>query len=197
MTTEERSIHWHNDKQKLESRLKNYQLFRLPQRDIPVFHGDPLEYRSLMRACVVLSWPVYQSWATGRRADSIPLQIETREKYGNELEIVIQAFNMLQIKAEDRKAWIAFSLFLVGWCNVMAAIDYIEMNNPSHHFKVVVQNERMMDSSGWRRARFTELVSFADRQAQIMSDPLFWDLNNTATIEKRDTNKGEQGKESM
>lgn len=31
---------------------KNQQLFRLPQKDVPVFHGDPLEYRSFMRAFI-------------------------------------------------------------------------------------------------------------------------------------------------
>lgn len=110
---------------------KNQQLFRLPQRDVPVFHGDPLEYRSFMRAFI---------HAIDERADSSAdklyfLEQFTRgepqdlvkscqhmpadhgyteavrllqDKYGNELKIAAalmeKAFKWPQIKAEDVKA---------------------------------------------------------------------------------------------
>ena len=109
-----------------------------------------------------------------------------------------------QIKAEDVKALNAFSLFLVSCHNAMEDTDYMEeMNNPTN-MRVIISKlpfkmrERRtvhafdLQELRKRRARFADLVNFVDRQAKISSDPRFGDLN-TATAEKKDTKKFQQG----
>lgn len=108
-----------------------------------------------------------------------------------------KAFKWPQIKAEDVKTLNAFSLFLVSCRNAMEDIDYMEeMNNPTN-MRVIISKLPFKMKERWRvhafdlqelrkrRARFADLVNFVDRQAKIISDPLFGDLNTT-TAEKKD-----------
>lgn len=203
---------------------KNQQLFRLPQKDVPVFHGDPLEYRSFMRAFIHAidegadssTDKLYflEQFTRGEPRDLVKSCQHMpadhgyteavrllQDKYGNELKIAAalmkKAFKWPQIKAEDVKTLNAFSLFLVSCRNAMEDIDYMEeMNNPTN-MRVIISKLPFKMKERWRvhafdlqelrkrRARFADLVNFVDRQAKIISDPLFGDLN-TATAEKKD-----------
>lgn len=205
-----------------EMLAKNQQLFRLPRRDVPVFQGDPLEYRSFLRAFI---------HAIDSRADSDAdklyfLEQYTRgeprdlvrssqhmpeqrgyakalnllqDKYGNELKVatalIEKASKWPQIKAEDGKALSAFSVFLVSCRNAMEDIDYMEeMDNPAT-MRAIISKLPFKVRERWRvhaydiqeqrkkRAKFTDLVNFVERQAKIVSDPLFGDLD-AALVEK-------------
>lgn len=205
-----------------EMLVKNQQLARLPQRDVPVFHGDPLEYRSFMRAFMHAidtradsnSDKLYflEQYTRGESRDLVrscqhmpehrgyerALQL-LQDKYGNELQIastlIEKASKWPQIKAEDGKALSAFSVFLVSCRNAMEDVDYMEeMDNPAT-MRVIISKLPFKIRERWRihaydiqerrcnRARFTELVAFVERQAKIMSDPLFGDLE-TAVSDK-------------
>ena len=77
------------------------------------------------------------------------------------------------------------------------------MNNPTN-MRVIISKLPFKMRERWRvhafdlqelrkrRARFAEIMNFVDRQAKIISDPLFGDLN-TATAEKKDTKMFQQG----
>lgn len=121
--------------------VKNQQLFRLPQKDVPVFHGDPLEYRSFLRAFIhaidkradinIDKLYFLEQFTRGeprnlvKSCQHMPADHGYTEavrllqnKYGNELKIAAalmeKSFKWPQVKAEDVKALNAFSLFLVS-----------------------------------------------------------------------------------
>ncbi|KAL2099387.1 hypothetical protein ACEWY4_005867 [Coilia grayii] len=212
---------------------KNQQLFRLPRRDVPVFQGDPLEYRSFMRAFLHTidsrtdsdADKLYflDQYTRGEPRDlvrSCQHMPEQRgyakamkllqDNYGNELKVdtalIEKASKWPQIKAEDGKALSAFSVFLVSCRNAMEDIDYMEeMDNPTT-MRTIISKLPFKIRERWRvysydiqeqrrkRARFTELVSFVERQAKIMSDPLFGDIDAVST--EKVTKKSQQGNKS-
>lgn len=211
--------------------VKNQQMSCLPQRDIPLFHGDPLEFRSFMKAF---------KHSFDSRADSSAdklyfLEQYTRgeprdlvrscqhmpddrgyakamrllhEKFGNELQIATalmqKTFKWPEIKSEDGKSLSAFSLFLVTCRNVMEDIEYMdELDNPTN-MRIIISKLPYKLREKWRahayeyeernrrRAKFIQLVEFVDRQAKVISNPLFGDLDALAG-DKKQTNKSLQG----
>ncbi|KAK0152984.1 hypothetical protein N1851_005351 [Merluccius polli] len=130
-----------------------------------------------------------------------------QERYGNELKVatalIEKASKWPQIKTEDGKALSAFSVFLISCRNAMEDIDYMEeMDNPTT-MRTIISKLPFKMRERWRvhaygiqekqhnRVKFTELVSFVEHQAKIVSDPLFGDLD-TAPTEKV-TKKYQQG----
>jgi len=121
--------------------------------------------------------------------------------YGDELTIatayIKKAMEWPQIKPEDRKGLNAFALFLIGCCNTVNDVDYMdEMNNPTN-MKCVLSKLPFKLKERWRsyaydiqerrrkRARFPDLVEFVYRQAKVANDPLFGDiLDSTADSQK-------------
>ena len=133
-----------------------------------------------------------------------------QEKYGNELKVatalIEKASKWPQIKSEDAKALNAFSVFLVSCRNVMEDIDYMEeMDNPTN-MRAIIAKLPFRTRERWRvhafdiqekrsrRARFAELVNFVERQAKIISDPLFGDLDLSVN-ENKTTKKSQQGRQ--
>ncbi|KAL6484006.1 hypothetical protein MHYP_G00088790 [Metynnis hypsauchen] len=122
--------------------------------------------------------------------------------YGDELTIanayIKKAMEWPQIKPEDRKGLNTFSLFLIGCCNAVNDVDYMdEMNNPTN-MKCILSKLPFKLKEKWRsyaydikerrkkQARFPDLVDFVYHQAKVVNDPLFGDILD-ATI-------GNQGK---
>ncbi len=130
----------------------------LPARDIPVFDGNPLEYRAFIRA--------FEHGVEDRanKADSLYfLEQFTRgqprelvrscqhmvpergyalakellhEHFGNEFKIAAayteKALAWPPVKSEDVKALQAYSLFLQGCCNMMKELEYMtELDTPT------------------------------------------------------------------
>nr|XP_055033829.1 uncharacterized protein LOC129422128 [Misgurnus anguillicaudatus] len=211
--------------------VKNQQMSCLPQRDVPLFHGDPLEFRSFMKAF---------KHAVDSKADSSAdklyfLEQYTRgeprdlvkscqhmpddrgyteamkllhEKFGNELQIATalmqKTLKWPEIKSEDGKSLSAFSLFLITCRNVMEDIEYMdELDNPTN-MRIIISKLPYKLRERWRayayeyeehnrrRAKFIQLVEFVDRQAKVISNPLFGDLDALAG-DKKHTNKFLQG----
>lgn len=198
-----------------EMLVTQQRLANLPQRKVPVFSGDPLEFLPFLRAFehVIHSRTdnnedrlyYLEQFTSGeprelvRSCQNISAQRgydEARKLltyyYGNEQKIaaayVDKAIKWPPIKAEDAKSLHSFSIFLTGCNNVMMDIEYLEeMNSPSSlrivacklPFKLrerwrVVAFE-IQESEG-RRAKFSDLVAYVNRQAKIASDPLFGDV---------------------
>ncbi|KAJ8406750.1 hypothetical protein AAFF_G00296660 [Aldrovandia affinis] len=126
--------------------------------------------------------------------------------YGDELRIasayIDKALQWPQIKSEDGKALNAYAMFLVGCRNTMEDIESLEeMDNPTN-LRTVVSKLPYKMKERWRaeaynikerrdrRAKFTDLVSYIERQAKIATDPLFGDIPDS-----RPTSAGKNDKE--
>lgn len=164
-----------------EMLVKGQQWSRLPQRDIPLFHGDPLEFRSFLKAF---------DHAIDSRAESDAdklyfLEQYTRgeprdlvrscqhmpahrgynealrllnDRYGNELKIASalmeKAFKWPQIKAEDGKALSTFSLFLLSCRNTMEDVAFMdELDNPTN-MRVIISKLPYKLRERWRSFAF-------------------------------------------
>lgn len=209
-----------------EMLVKHQQLACLPQRDVPVFCGDPLDFRSFLKA-----FEHTVDSKTDNSADKLYfLEQYTRgepqdlvkschhmppdcgyqeamhlleDRYGNALKIATafmdRVFKWPQIKSEEAQALNTFSLFLVSCRNALQDVDYMdELDNPTN-MRVVISKLPYKIRERWRalafeiqelnlrRARFTDLVSFVDRQAKMTTDPLFGDLQGPTSENEKKT----------
>lgn len=208
--------------------VKQQQLSQLPSVDVPIFYGDPLHFRSFMRAFnhaieTRTENPAdklyyLEQYTRGEVRDLVRscqhmqphrglqeamrlLQIQ----YGNEIQIASaymdKALQWPQIKPEDGKLLSSFPLFLTSCCNAMEDIDYLdEMDNPVK-IRILTSKLPYKIREKWRahafelqekckkRAKFTDLVSFIDKQARLMTDPLFGSINSDQPTEKREKRK--------
>lgn len=115
--------------------------------------------------------------------------------YGDELIIasayVDKALKWPQIKPDDAKALSTYAMFLVGCRNAMDDVEFMEeMDNPTNMRAILAKLPYKMKER-WRseaydikerhgeRARFTHLVDFMERQANVAMDPLFGNILET------------------
>ncbi|KAJ8366420.1 hypothetical protein AAFF_G00355740 [Aldrovandia affinis] len=145
--------------------VKQQKQSQLPTKDIPVFRGDALQYKSFIRAF----------------EHSIEQKTDNDQ---DKLAYIDKALQWPQIKSEDGKALNAYAMFLVGCRNTMEDIESLEeMDNPTN-LRTVVSKLPYKMKERWRaeaynikerrdrRAKFTDLVSYIERQAKIATDPL-------------------------
>lgn len=131
-----------------------------------------------------------------------------QNQYGNKIKIAAvymdKALQWPQIKPEDGKLLNSFSLFLIACRNAMEDIDYLdEMDNPVNMRTIISKlpykiREKWrtaafeLQEKGQRRARFSDLVSFIDKQARVVMDLLFGDIKEPVSPDK--TEKSKQSK---
>ncbi|KAK0145621.1 hypothetical protein N1851_015479 [Merluccius polli] len=217
--------------------IKQQSLSQLPHRDIPMFKGDPLTYRSFI---MVFEHGIdgmtdshqdrlyyLEQFTSGEPLDLIRSCEHMRpdraykearalldRHYGDDLTIatayIKKAMGWPQIKSEDRKGLNAFALFLIGCCNTVNDVDYMdEMNNPTN-MKIILSKLPFKLKERWRsyaydiqeiqrkRARFPDVVEFVYRQAKVVNDPLFGDIldstagNQNSSKQQPSTRKGEK-----
>lgn len=123
-----------------------------------------------------------------------------KDCYGNALKIATALMERVlkwpQVKSEDAQALSDFSLFFVSCRNALKDVDYMdELDNPAN-MRVIISKLPYKIKEKWRalafeiqertqmRVKFTDLVAFMDRQAKIVTDPLFGDLLSPATERK-------------
>ncbi|KAL4009002.1 hypothetical protein ACER0C_002854 [Sarotherodon galilaeus] len=114
------------------------------------------------------------------------------EHFGNGHVIASAYLNKVHswplIRSEDGKALQAYCLFLRGCCNAMEEInDLSELNTPANMLAVIRRLPYKLKDK-WRtvacdiqerqhrRAAFTDIVSFLERQVKIATDPVFGNL---------------------
>lgn len=141
--------------------------------------GEPQE---LVRSCAHM--PPSKGYYEAKRL--------LHKHYGDELQIasayIDKALKWPQIKSDDGKALNAYAMFLVGCRNTMEDIEFLEeMDNPTN-LRTVVSKLPFKMKERWRaeaydikerrgrRAKFADLVSYIDRQAKIVMDPLFGNI---------------------
>lgn len=202
-----------------EMLVTQQRLANLPQRKVPVFSGDPLEFLPFLRAFehVIHSRTdndedrlyYLEQFTSGEPRELVRScqhmsarrgYDEARKllayHYGNEQKIaaayVDKAIKWPPIKAEDAKSLHSFSIFLTGCNNVMMDMEYLEeMNSPSN-LRIVAYKLPFKLHERWRvlafeiqeregrRAKFSDLVMYINRQAKIASDPLFGDVKESS-----------------
>ncbi len=116
------------------------------------------------------------------------------QHFGNEYTIatayIEKALDWPALKPEDNKALTNFALFLTGCRNTVDSVEYIEeMDSPSN-MRAIVSKLPFKLRERWRvvacdlqertglRARFSDLVNFVDKQAKIVSHPLFGNIQD-------------------
>lgn len=145
--------------------VKQQQLSHLPTKDIPVFKGDALQYKSFMRA---FEHAIEQKTSNDQDklyfleqftagepqelvrscAHMMPNKGYCEAKrllhkhYGDELRIasayIDKALKWPQVKSDDGKALSAYAMFLIGCRNTMEDIEFLEeMDNPTNLRTVV------------------------------------------------------------
>lgn len=145
--------------------VKQQQLSHLPTKDIPVFKGDALQYKSFMRA---FEHAIEQKTSNDQDKLYFLEQFTAGEPqelvrscahmtpnkgyceakrllhkhYGDELRIasayIDKALKWPQVKSDDGKALSAYAMFLIGCRNTMEDIEFLEeMDNPTNLRTVV------------------------------------------------------------
>lgn len=119
--------------------------------------------------------------------------------FGNDYRIscayINKALSWPTIKNEDVKALLDFALFLRSCCNAMENVEYMEELDTISNMKNIVLKLPYKWRERWRveackiqetniRVRMTDLVSFIEKQATIVSDPVFGDIQDASTSMK-------------
>lgn len=186
--------------------VKQQRLSNLPQRDVPIFSGDPLEFKSFLRAFEHTisdktdndSDRIYylEQFTRGEPRDLVrscqhmsPQQGYTEAMkllqyhYGNEIKIATaylnRAVNWPQVKADDAKALHSYSLFLTGCNNAMKDINHLEeLDNPTNLRLIVSKLPHRMREM-WRVSAF-DIQETSGRRARFADLVRF--LNRQAKI---------------
>ena len=164
-----------------EMLVKHQLLARLPQRDVPVFCGDPLDFRSFLKAFEHTvdskadnsadKMYFLEQYTRGEPRDLVKscqhmppdrgyvtAMHLLEDRYGNKLKIATalmeKMFKWPQIKSEDAQALNSFSLFLVSCRNVLEDVDYMdELDNPTN-MRVIISKLPYKIRERWRAFAF-------------------------------------------
>ena len=150
-----------------ETLMKQQRLSTLPSQNIPVFKGDPLEYRVFMRAFEhgVESKTensrdrlyYLEQHTTGQPNDLVRSCFHMdpdqgypeakrllKERFGDKYKISVayidKALNWPTIKSDDTKALESYALFLTSCINAMSDLDYLdEMENAANMRTIIAK----------------------------------------------------------
>lgn len=116
-----------------------------------------------------------------------------KQHFGKEHRITAaymdKALNWPAVKPEDVKSLQAYALFMRECCNVMLDIQCLQELNMPANMKTVILKLPFKLREKWRelacgileqqhrRAQFTDLEEFIERQVRIVSDPIFGDFH--------------------
>lgn len=121
-----------------------------------------------------------------------------REHYGNEQKVAAaymeRALSWPTIKTEDVKALQEYSLFLRGCCNAMEDVQYLnDLDTPTNMLDIIKKlpyklRDRWrcqacdLQEKHSRRARFTDIANFVEKQVKILTDPVFGNIQDTVPL---------------
>lgn len=127
------------------------------------------------------------------------------EHFGNEHHIASAYMNKIfswpQIKSEDVKSLQSYSLFLCGCCTAMKDVyNLCDLSTPANMLIVIKKLPyRLRDK--WRtvaydiqerhrrRATFSDITAFVERQVKVALDPIFGDIQDTTVGANKDGGK--------
>lgn len=196
----------------------------LPQRSIPAFSGNPLEYSAFMRAfeygiedktSCAKDRLYYLEQYTNGEANSLVRSCThmspedgfkeakrlLRKRYGNKFKIaesfLQKARGWQEIKSEDEKTLSSFAVFLRECYNTMQDLEYMQEIDHASHIQVLVSKLPYKLRDRWRTktdiiqeeigraVRFVDLVEFVEKQARIISNPIYGNVQGDFKNQER------------
>lgn len=128
-----------------------------------------------------------------------------REHFGNEQKVASaymeRALSWSPIKTEDLKALQDYSLFLRSCSNAMEGVDYLhELNMPANMLTIIKKlpykfrdkwrtEACELQEKCRRRATFSDITDFIEKQVKILSDPIFGNIQDSHLMINRSTSK--------
>ena len=171
----------HHQNRITEMLVQQQNLSLLPKRDIPVFSGDPLTFKSFLRAFDnAIDSKTHndrdklfflEQYTSGEPQELVrscehmrpekgyrEARLLLQEQYGDELKIAMafidKALKWPQIKTDDAKGLHAYALFLIGCRNTMQDFEYMdEMDNPTNMRAILAKLPYKMRDR-WRQKAF-------------------------------------------
>lgn len=120
-----------------------------------------------------------------------------KEHFGNAYRIscayIEKALSWPLIKSEDPKALQAFALFLRSCCNGMEDLEFMEELDTVSNMRSIALKLPYKLRERWRtkafelqeqrsnKVKMVDLVSFIEKQANIVSDPIFGDIQDSSS----------------
>lgn len=128
-----------------------------------------------------------------------------KEQFGSEQKVASayleKALSWPTIKTEDVKALQDYSLFLRGCCNAMEEVQYLhELDMPANMLTIIKKLPYKFRDK-WRtiacelqerhchRATFIDITNFIEKQLRILSDPVFWNIQDVPSQSNRGVSK--------
>lgn len=121
-----------------------------------------------------------------------------KEHFGNEQKVAAaymdKALSWANIRSEDVRALQDYSLFLRGCCNATEDVQYLhDLDMPSNMLNVIRKlpyklrdkwRSRACDQQERkeRRAKFSDIVDFTEKQIKVLTDPVFGSIQDPPTI---------------
>ena len=118
-----------------------------------------------------------------------------KQQYGNEQKVAScymeKALTWPSIKTDDVKALQDYSLFLRGCCNAMEDVQYLQdLDMPSNMLSLIKKlpyklRDRWrsqaceLQERQQRRARFYDIADFIEKQVNILTDPVFGNIQDS------------------
>lgn len=151
-------------------------LLSLPTRDIPIFEGDPFQYKAFIKAFEQgvedkangVDCLYYLEQFTRGQPKELVRSCQhmspergyivakglLKENFGNEYKIatayIEKALSWSTIKSEDVRALQAYALFLCGCCNVMEELHFMQELDIPTNMKVVISRLPFKLRERWR-----------------------------------------------
>ncbi|KAL1277030.1 hypothetical protein QQF64_023703 [Cirrhinus molitorella] len=117
-----------------------------------------------------------------------------KQHFGNEYRIscayIEKALSWPSVKSEDPKALQAFALYLRSCCNAMEDLEFMEELDTVANLRSIALKLPYKLRERWRtkafelqeqrgnKVKMVDLVSFIEKQANIVSDPIFGDIHS-------------------
>ncbi|XP_034086675.1 uncharacterized protein LOC117555808 [Gymnodraco acuticeps] len=117
-----------------------------------------------------------------------------KEHFGDEIKVTSayleKAMNWTSIRPDDGKALQAYAMYLRGCCNAMQDLKYMDELDIPSNLRSIISKLPYKLREKWRtvayeilqrtkeRARFRDLVELMEKQAKILLDPLFGDIQD-------------------
>lgn len=189
-------------------------------REIPVFSGDPLEYRPFMRSFIhnieektdnnqeglyylelftagepkeLVRSCLYMNTSRGYAEAKCLLKHHFGDEFKLASAYMEKALKWGNIRSDDGKALYSYAVYLRGCCNAAQdLVDLKELNLP-FNLKIIVSRLPYKLGEKWRataceilehtqrRPDFADLIAFIDKQAKILLDPVFGEIQDPKT----------------
>lgn len=189
-------------------------LSALPKREIHIFEGNPLKYQSFIEAfengverntnnnCDRLYFleqytkghakGLVRSCQHIESARHVKAKALLKEHYGNEQKVAAAYMESALVWSTIKTEVQEYSLFLRGCCNAMEDVQYLNDLDTLEIIRKLPYKLRGrwrchacdLQERYKRRAKFMDIADFAEKQVNILTDPVFGNIQNIVITTK-------------